>query len=70
MHTPDIVIDGFSDVKQANGFALCIDQANVSFANLNIPENLDNILTDISRYNCQTGNVASLPFQFPGKLLQ
>ncbi len=67
MNTPDILIDGFSNTKLKDGFVFCMDQADVAFANLNVPENLKNILTDPSPYLCKEGKVKETSFKFPGQ---
>jgi hypothetical protein len=67
MDTPDITIDGFSDTQLQDGFEFCLDQKNVSFANLNLPENLKNILTDPAPYQCKTDKVTETNFKFPGQ---
>lgn len=67
MDTPDIVIDGFSNTKLKDGFDFCMDQSEATFANLNIPENLKNILTDPSPYLCKEGMVKETTFKFPGQ---
>jgi parallel beta-helix repeat protein len=67
MNTPDIVIDGFSNEKLSGGFTFCLDQPGTSFANLNLPENLDNILTDAAPYLCKEGTVSETVFAIPGQ---
>jgi parallel beta-helix repeat protein len=67
MNTPDIVIDGFSNEKLSGGFTFCLDQPGTSFANLNLPENLDNILTDAAPYLCKEGTVSETVFSMPGQ---
>jgi parallel beta-helix repeat protein len=66
MNTPDIIIDGFSDTKLPGGFEFCLDQKNASFANLNVPENLKNILSDPQPYLCKKGSVSETKFLIPG----
>lgn len=67
MNTPDIVIDGFSNVQLKEKFSFCMDQSDISFANINVPENLENMNTDAQPYNCKGVNVTETRFISPGK---
>ncbi len=51
LNTPHIMWDGFTK-KNVKNITLCIKESEISFANINGPENLKNIKTDIKPFEC------------------
>ncbi len=64
--TPDILFDGFIDKSpQSQGLRLCIEEEEVGFANINAPEDLKNIQTDISPFECSGESYKSIEILMP-----
>ena len=64
--TPDILFDGFIDnSSNSKGLRLCIEEKEVRFANINAPDDLKNIQTDISPYTCKGDSYKSIEIMIP-----
>ncbi|MBK8519253.1 MAG: right-handed parallel beta-helix repeat-containing protein [Saprospiraceae bacterium] len=67
-NTPFILWDGFvkSPAKDIN---LCLNQPNITFANINGPENLKNIKTGISNYLCKGQQLVPVVLLFKNEII-
>ncbi len=62
-NTPHILWDGFVKPSTQN-ISLCISQSEVTFANVNAPEDLKNVKTDIKPYICVVPKLPPVKLSF------